>query len=152
MMKLKIFLMLFSLVLISSCRKKSSDDYEYYKKDLKDSVVFADTIQSATLPDTTIVVVDTIQETPAIKGVDLNDQFFLVVASYAVEEYAMAKKADLESQGLKPNVFMINEDGWYKLAVESYATYQEARSALEVLREKGGLFGNAVIVSKKSKS
>lgn len=149
---MKIILLLLSTSLVFSCRKKSSDDYEYYNKDVKDSVLVADTIQAAALPDSSMVEAVSENEKDSVKGVDLNDPFFLVVASYAVEEYALAKKAELESQGLKPAIFMINEDGWYKLAVESWPSYQEARSALEVLREKGGLFGNAVIVSKKSKS
>lgn len=143
--------MLLSFVVVFSCRKKSSDDYEYYQKDVKDSVVVADTIQPSAVSDSSVVAENNTPQTE-VKGVNLNDQFFLVVASYAVEEYAMAKKAELTAQGMKPEVFMINEDGWYKLAVESYASYQDARSALVVLREKGGLFGNAVIVSKKSKS
>lgn len=150
-MKFKICLMLLTLVLVFSCRKRSSDDYTFYNKEVKDSVIVADTIQAASVTDTSKVVVTRNEEAPVVKGVDLNDTFFLVVASYAVEEYAMARKNELESQGLKPEIFMINEDGWYKLAVESYSNYQEARTALEALREKGGLMGNAVIVSRKNK-
>ena len=139
------------LLLSFSCRKKVSDNYEYYKKDVKDSLVVAETIQQSLLIDTTVFVTDSVSKPEVKKGVDLNDNYFLVVASYTIEEYAIAKMNDLIGEGYQPQIFMINEDGWYKLAVESYATYKEAKTALGILREKGGLFGNAVIVSKKSK-
>lgn len=149
----KNILLVLILLVSFSCRKKSSSDYEFFKSDVKDSLVVADTIQQSKLIDTTVVFVTDTVPTPEVKkGVDLNDNYFLVVASYTIEEYAIAKMNELIGDGYQPQVFMINEDGWYKLAVASYATYKEAKTALGILREKGGLFGNAVIVSRKSKS
>ena len=147
-MKSKTILVALMILAIAACRRKPSDEYKYYKPYVADSVAVADTIETISNEDTVAPVAEA---EPEIKGVDLNDRFFIVVASYAVEEYAAAQKKDLEDQGYKPQVFMINEDGWYKLAVESYATYDEAKSALEEVRSRGGIFGNARIVSKKSK-
>lgn len=148
-MKSKIVLAALIILTIVACRRRASDDYKYYKPAVSDSVAIADTIKTVTPDKNTVEPVA--EPEPEVKGVDLNDRFFIVVASYAVEEYAVAQKKDLESQGYKPQVFMINEDGWYKLAVESYATYNEAKSALEEVKSRGGIFGNARVVSKKSK-
>ena len=147
-MKSKILLATLIIITIISCRRKASDDYQYYKPYVRDSIAEADSIKTVPVEDT-VEAVSTPE--PEIKGVDLNDQFFIVVASFAVEEYAIARKNDLESQGYKPEIFMVNGDGWYKLAVESYSTYDEAKAALKGVRDRGGIFGSAVIVSKKSK-
>lgn len=148
-MRSKIIVAALIIIAIVSCRRKTSDDYNYYKPYVKDSVSVADTIKPVQNDTTTTTEA---QPSPEVKGVEMSDHFFIVVASYAVEEYAISQKKDLESQGYKPQVFMVNEDGWYKLAVESYSTYDGAKAALENVRNRGGIFGTAVIVSRKSKS
>lgn len=148
-MKSKIVIAALILLAVIACRRKASDDYNYYKPAASDSVAVADTIKTVAAEQDTVAVVA--EPEPEIKGVDLNDNYFIVVASYAVEDYAVIQKKDLESQGYKPQVFMINEDGWYKLAVESYKKYDDAKTALEEVKSRGGIFGNARIVFKKSK-
>ncbi len=43
---------------------------------------------------------------------------------------------------------MQNKDGWYKLAVESFQNIEQADSALNKIREKGGFYSDARIVAK----
>lgn len=133
------------VLLAIGCRRKSADDYEYYKPSTqKPSIVAVDSSAIKETQAEALVL-------PEVKGVDLSDNYFIVVASYTVESYAKSQKADIEEQGYKPAVFMMDEDGWYKLAVESYATRSEANEALTKLHDKGGIFSEARIVFKKNK-
>ena len=131
--------------MLAGCKRKSTDDYQYYKPYQKDSVV-ADTIKSVSLDTVPVQKAEPIVE---IRGVDLNDRYIIVVASYSIEEFALEQKKELESLGLKPKVFMLNGDGWYKLGVESYDTFNAAKDALGILKKKEGLFTTAVIVQNK---
>lgn len=150
-MKTKLIFSGLIILALISCRRNSSDDYKYYKPTPKDSV-------SVEIPDT-LANVDTGDKESVkelvkeeIKGVDLvNDYYFVVVASYAVEEFAIAKKADLVAQGYKPGIFMVDDDGWYKLAIKSYKTFKEAEVDLNKLKQKQGVFSTARIVFKKRK-
>lgn len=149
-MKTKLFLAGLIILMAYSCQRKTSDDYKYYKPTPKDTICneITDTIASVTTEN----ISTTTPEKKEIKGVDLeNDSYFIVVASYAVEEFANAQKAELIAQGYKPDIFMIDDDGWFKLAVESYKTYSEATEALNLLKQKQELFSSARIVVKKSK-
>ncbi|MFA9388387.1 MAG: SPOR domain-containing protein [Prolixibacteraceae bacterium] len=147
-MKSKIVLAGLILLVVMSCRKKASDDYNYYKPYVNDSVAIVDSVKPTVAVPAKVAAPE---PEPQVKGVDLNDNYFIVVASFTVEEYAIGRKKDLISQGYKPDIFMLNEDGWYKLAVESYSGYSEAKEALSKVRNRGGIFGTAVIVAKKSK-
>jgi len=138
------------ILVLFSCRRKSSDDYEYYKpfqngdSTAIDTILVKDTIEAevAVLPK---------PEPVEIRGVVLTDSYFIVVASYTVEEFALAQKNDLTAQGYKPQLIMTDDDGWFKLAVESYPTLAEAKKALIVITEKGGLFAQSRIVFRKNK-
>ena len=150
-MKTKLFLAGLLFLALIGCRRKSSDDYKYYQPAAKDTVKteVPDTLANV---DTTTDSTDEKSGMPEMKGVDLvNDHYFIVVASYAVEDFAKAQKTDLEAQGYKPEIFMIDDDGWFKLTVASYKTFNEAESALKKLKVKQDIFSTARIVFKKSK-
>lgn len=141
----KIIFVVVLLIVAFACRKKPSDQYEYYKPYQKDSVAsqtvapqITDSVKEATVVETEV----------QIKPVDLNHRFFIVLASYSVEDFARAAKTDLEKQGYQPAIFMVNDDGWHKLAIESYNNFDEAQKALLQIRKKEGMFANAVIVQK----
>lgn len=149
-MKTKLFLSGLIILALISCRRKSFDDYKYYKPSPKDSMntEVPDTLAKITLAEKASVA----QAKEEVKGVDLiNDRYFIVVASYAVEEFAIAQKSQLAAQGFKPDIFMVDEDGWYKLAVSSYKTFSEAQTALNKLKNKHGIFTSARIVVKTNK-
>lgn len=147
-MKLKLILAGLIVLSIVSCRRKSSDDYNYYKPYKADSVAVAEPAEKV---DTIIENEAPVEKTVEVKGVDLSDNYFIVVASFTVEEYANTNKAELIKQGYKPEIFMINDDGWFKLAVESYKSKEDAKAALARLQAKGDIFSQARIVFKKSK-
>lgn len=141
----KIIFVVLLLLVAFACRKKPSDQYEYYKPYQKDSVAAQAVVpQKADSVEENTVVEKEIQ----IKPVDLNHRFFIVLASYSVEDFARAAKTDLEKQGYQPAIFMVNDDGWHKLAIGSYNSYDEAQKALLQVRKKEGMFANAVIVQK----
>lgn len=150
-MKTKIFLAGLIFLVLVGCRKKpSADDYKYYEPKDKEEVV--DTIDTlAEVADS--VVVEKISEKPIkkeIKAVNLDDdKFFIVVASYAIEDYAKEQKVKLCKQGYKAEIFELDNNGWYKLAVLSYKTFGEAKAALEQLKKEQGIFSQARIVQKK---
>lgn len=147
MMHSKLILIIFVVAVVSGCRKKSSDDYNYYKPYKADSI---STVEKAAQieEEEPKEIVEVVKE---IKGVDLNDNYFLVVSSYTIEEFAEAQKKDLVEQGYKPAIIMVDDDGWFKLAVESYKTLDEAKAALPALKSKSGIFEQARIVFKKDK-
>lgn len=145
-MRTRILLACLIVIVLFSCRRKSTDSYEYYKPHKADSVKVEVADSIAALDK------DKPSEKPEIvtvKGVDLNDRFFIVVASYTIEDFAKAQLKKLEQQGYKPAIFMLNEDGWFLLAVESYKSLSEASAALNLLKKKEGIFSTAMIVQKR---
>ncbi|MDA3881508.1 MAG: SPOR domain-containing protein [Prolixibacteraceae bacterium] len=142
-MKTRIIILGLIVLVVIGCRRKPADDYEYYEPEKKDTTtVVADTIDKK-------VEVKKIEKRPEVLSVNVDDPYFIVVASYTVEDFANAKKRELEKQGLKPAVIMTNDDGWYKLAVQSFESYSDAKEALPALIKKEGIFSEAVIVYKK---
>lgn len=139
-----VFPVLFILIVVG-CRKKSSDDYNYYRP-YADSISKVDTISQTEIKEETVVKKETKVE---IKGVNLNDPYLIVVSSNTVEEFAHARKNDLKNQGYKPEVFMLDDDGWFKVAIQSYSTLKEAKDALAKLKAKNAEFSQAVIVYQK---
>ncbi|HPR33056.1 MAG TPA: SPOR domain-containing protein [Prolixibacteraceae bacterium] len=144
---LKIVVGILALIFFVSCRQKESGDYIYYQPYKRDTVGTGQgTGQS---PDSTRqTAASPIRERVVAKPVSLNDKYFIVVSSYTIPEYAHAAKEELKEQGFSPEVFMQNNDGWYKLAVESCMTLPEADSALNRIRRYGGIFSDARIVAK----
>lgn len=144
-MKYLLVYILFFILLSFSCRKKISEDYIYYQPYKRHTASVKDTI----LPK---VAADTLKskktEPFQIRPVDLNDKYFIVIASFSVEEYALAMKDDLIKKGNKPEIFMLNNDGWYKLAISSSNNYEEVNNSLDQIKLKGDLFSGARIVVK----
>lgn len=147
-MKAKIFLPILIVLIVIGCRRKSSDNYEYYKPYEKDTILVDDIDSLEVIDSSEEVISET--ETIELKEVDLNDNYFIVIASYGVEEFAQARKAQLIEQGYKPGIFMENDDGWFKLAIKSFQTREEATIELEKLQVNNN-FPSARIVFKRSK-
>ncbi len=145
-MKRVIILALIVLAVVA-CRRKSADDYHFYVSDQDTTKVEqADTAQIADAE-----LQQDAKKEEIDRGVDLkNHSYFIVVSTYVVEDFAKEQMKEFAEQGYKPEVFMINKDGWYRLAIESYKTHDEAKEALERLVAKGGLFSNARIVINKN--
>jgi cell division protein FtsN len=133
------------ILIFAGCRKKPANDYDYYEPSQKDT--------AAEVVDTTKKVVVKEPEPKVkeevVKPVDVNAPYFIVVASYTVEDFAIDQKKKLEEEGLKPAIIMTNDDGWYKLAVQSFDSFDKAKKSLEELKEKGGIYSDAMIVYKK---
>jgi cell division protein FtsN len=144
-MKISLTFIFLFLLFSFSCRKKIAEDYQYYQPYKRDTVSVKDSISVA-------VAKDTIQSKKTddfeIRPVDLNNKYFVVIASFSVEEYALTMKADLIKKGFKPEIFMLNNDGWHKLAIGSYNDFEEASEAMNQIKLKEGLFSNARIVIK----
>jgi len=144
-MELRLSIIILFLLLSFSCRKKIAEDYKYYQPYKRVAVSVKDSIPSSQQSDS---VQSKNIVTEEIKPVDLNQKYFIVVASYSVEEYAIRLKHDLMKQGFKPEIFMLKDDGWNKVAILSFNNYEEAIQVLEKIKSKGGLFESARIVIK----
>lgn len=143
-METRILIAVLIFLAMIGCRKKPANDYEDYETVSKDTTtVVADTLNQKVEAKKPEVKKEVVPE------VNIDHPYFIVVASYTVEDFALAKKKELESQGLKPAVIMTDNDGWYKLAVQSFESYSDARQALPALKEKQGIYSDAVIVYKK---
>jgi cell division protein FtsN len=144
-MKFRLAFIILLLLFSFSCRKKIAEDYQYYQPYKRDTVSVKNPIPTAS-------VTDTIQskkiENFQIRPVDLNNKYFIVIASFSVEQYALIMKDDLIKKGFKPEIFMLNTDGWHKLAIGSYNNFEEATEAMNKIKLRGGHFSNARIVIK----
>jgi cell division protein FtsN len=138
-----VYFVLFILLAIS-CRKKIAEDYQYYQPYKRNIVTVKDTISPSLALDSVINVV--VNE--EIRAIDLSRKYIIVLASFSVEEYALTMKTDLKNQGYNPEILMLNNDGWHKLAIGSYDNYEEATLAMKRIKQKGGIFSNARIVIK----
>lgn len=144
MMPKLILITLFFLALLS-CRNKVSSDYIYYQPYRKDSsaLVKKPIIKSDT------VTIKSAEINPAdLNPVNVDDKYFIVIASFSVRDYALAMKSEMESEGFKPEIIMINNDGWNKLAISSYNNFEEASKALNMIIQKKGRFSDARMVVK----
>jgi len=141
----KLIIALLLILMIVSCRKKVSDDYIYYQPYRKDS----STILKQSINKTDSAVYKATEVKPGeFRPVDANDKYFIVIASFSVEEYALAMKSEIEQLGFKPEIIMVKKDGWNKLAVSSYNNFEEATKALSRIREMKGRFSEARLVVK----
>ena len=62
--------------------------------------------------------------------------------------YAIAEKQKLAEMGLQPQIFMLNDDGWNKLAIGSYNSFDQATEVMNHVKQRGGIFAGARIVAK----
>jgi len=144
-MKFRISIIILFLMLSFSCRKKIAEDYIYYQPYKRAKVSVNDSISSALPKDSAQSKKIKVDE---IKPVDLNDKYFIVVASFSVEEYAITMKHELMKQGFKPDILKLKDDGWNKVAILSFNNFEEATVELEKIKIKGELFSGARIVIK----
>jgi cell division protein FtsN len=144
-MKLRLPIIILFLMLSFSCRKKIAEDYKYYKPYKRAVVSVNDTVTSSQQNDSVQSKNIVAEE---IKPVDLNQKYFIVVASFSVEEYAITMKYELIKQGYKPEIFVLRNDGWNKVAILSYNNFEEATRELDRIKLRGGMFSNARIVIK----
>jgi len=144
-MKFRLLLIILFIFFAFSCRKKIADDYAYYQPYKKDTATIIKLVS-------TIVIKDSLEfkkiGVDEIRPVDLNDKYFIVVASFSVEEYAIAMKVDLKKKGYKPDILLLNNDRWHKLAIGSYNNYNEAIEILNRIKQKEDIFSGARIVIK----
>jgi cell division protein FtsN len=135
------------LSLMTGCKKRQASDdviYQPYNKPIADQV---DSIHSNEFRVDSISVEN--DPIPEERGVDLSHRYFIVVASYSIRDLAAQRKDDMSKFGFNADVFMQNDDGWYKLAVESYKTRPEAEKALARIQRMGAPFDVARIVYNK---
>ncbi|TDO01232.1 SPOR domain-containing protein [Sunxiuqinia elliptica] len=133
-MKSKYLLILF-VVALAACKSKES------KEELQVEVAPQDTVQQVVMPEPK-------PEEPTVEidmGVNLDDKFFLVVDSYTVKEFAESWNKKYQKMGYNSAVIMRNEDGYYRVAVQSFNDFEMAKNALDVLRQEAD-FSNAWVM------
>lgn len=145
-MNCKSLILFFLVFSFFSCKKKVSDDNAYFQPYKKDTAV-VQKIDSIPVERKDTVVSQEF-DLNDIRPVDLNDKFFIVVASFSVEDYAIAEKQKLAEMGLQPQIFMLNDDGWNKLAIGSYNSFDQATEVMNHVKQRGGIFAGARIVAK----
>jgi len=127
-----LFLLLFAFV---ACNNKKKED------NLKVKVVPQDTVKVAEAPAPP-------PPPPAPKvdmGVNLDDKYFLVVSTNTVKSFADAWNKKYQGEGFNSKVIMRNEDGYYRVAVQSFKDFDLAKAALKELQKDEG-FKNAWIM------
>lgn len=139
----KLILLIISLLAIVSCRQKNADDNLYYQPYRKDSITI---VKQLVARSDSLKVIDLEVKPEECNPVNIDDKYFIVIASYSVEQYALAMKSELEKEGFKPQIIIVNNDGWNKLAISSYNNFEEATVALNLIRQKKGRFSDARLV------
>jgi hypothetical protein len=141
----KLLILFFVFLMITSCRKKIAEDNAYYQPYRKDSTALIK--QNAVTPDSITIKLPEIKpdEFPVV---NVEDKYFIVIASFSVEEYALAMKAEFEQLGYKPQIIMIDNDGWNKLAITSSNNFEDATKLLYRVRQGKEPFSDARLVVK----
>lgn len=127
-------LIILLLIVLVACNSKKQ------KEELKVTVVPQDSVQMVEEPEPEPEPVEEVD-----RGVNLDDKYFIVVDSYTVEAFAESWKKKYEAQGYKPAVIMRNEDGYYRLAIQSFNEFDQAQDALDNLKKEEE-FGDAWIM------
>jgi hypothetical protein len=131
----------------AACREKPPVDNTYYQPYRKPaSIQIVDTVKSEGETNTDSVASKAADVLPEQRGVELSDHYFIVIASYSIKELAYNRKSEMERLGYHADVFMQNDDGWYKLAIESYPRKEMAQKALIRIQQLGSPFSEARIV------
>lgn len=137
-MKSKNLFVLIVLVVLVACKTKEK------KEELQVEVAPQDTVQVAE------VVEPEPEPIPEVDmGVNLDDKYFLIADTYTVKEFAESWNKKYQQQGYKSAVIMRNEDGYYRLALQSFNDFDLAQSALEVLRQEEDLKDAWIMVIEK---
>lgn len=142
MMEKFILLILIALV-VFSCNRKNAEDNTYYQPYRKDSSSFAK--QKAANTDSIKIQIPELKP-DEFPPVNVEDKFFIVIASFSVEEYALAMKVAMEQLGYHPQIIVIDNDGWNKLAITSSNNFEEATKLLNRIRQGKGQFSDARLV------
>ena len=137
-MKSKYLFILVLLLVFAACKTKQKQD------DLKVTVVPQDTVKVAETPPPPPPPVEKIDV-----GVNLDDKYFLVVDSYTVKEFAESWNRKYQQEGFKSAVIMRNEDGYYRVAVESFKDFDLAKTAMNELRKEEGFENTWIMIISK---
>ena len=119
-----VFLVL--LIVAFSCKseqKQSSHDVQLQVVPQEKAVVEKDTLVRA-------------PESRVDNGVDPEDQYFLIINSYTVPEFAQAAKKTYREKGFQPVVVMRDRDGYFRMAIRSFNDFDKAVDAMHQLKEK----------------
>jgi hypothetical protein len=141
MEKFVVMLVLLTLV-IASCNNRKSNKEEVFMPYVKDTAH----IEPDSLAKKELGAGELVEAVPQNRGVDLAHHYFIVIASYTIKDLAYKRVDDMKTFGFNANVFMQNNDGWHKLAIESYKTRNEAEIALKRVHQMGNPFDQARIV------
>ncbi|MCF8357415.1 MAG: SPOR domain-containing protein [Prolixibacteraceae bacterium] len=141
-------LLMLVVIALFSCQKEKPADHTHYQPYQRDT-----TAAVSAKKETAKEEAQTPKDSPEAVHksqfpVNLDHKYFIVIASYTVEEYALETLDEVSKEGFTPKLFMQNKDGWYKLAVESFQNIEQADSALNKVREKGSPYTDARIVVK----
>lgn len=144
---LKTSFLLFFFFALASCREKPPVDNTYYQPYRKPTrIQNSDTLKNKSVENTDSLALKSTDTLPEDRGVNLTDHYFIVLATYSIQDLANNRKSEMIRLGYKAEVFMQNSDGWYKLAIESYAKKESAQKALSRLKQLGSPFDEARIV------
>lgn len=124
-MKSKNLLVLLVVLALVACKTKEK------KEDLQVEVAPQDTVQVAEVKEP--------EPEPVVEidmGVNLDDKYFLIVDTYTVKAFAESWNKKYQQEGYKSAVIMRNQDGYYRLALQSFNDFDLAKSALDVLRQE----------------
>lgn len=137
------------MLLLLGCKPGPRYDNTYYQPYVKRApVAVSDSVAPAQEEVSDTLSVSGSAEVEENRGVDLSHHYFIVIAAYTIRDLAYQRKTDLEQKGFKADVFMQNDDGWYRLAVESYNKRLQAEKALVRVQNMGASFQKARIVYK----
>ena len=118
-------LVLVILLALVACKSNEKEE------DLQVEVAPQDTVQIVEAPEPEpepVVEVD--------MGVNLEDKYFLIADTYTVKAFAESWNKKYQQRGFKSAVIMRNEDGYYRLALQSFRDFDLSKNALEVLRQE----------------
>ncbi|QZT36009.1 SPOR domain-containing protein [Halosquirtibacter xylanolyticus] len=90
-----------------------------------------------------------VEETVVIRGVNLKDRYFIIVGSYNIYNNAEVLKTELIKLGYSPVVFMQDENGQFKVAIESFQSLKQAENEMSNLMKGKKLLKHSWIFKRK---
>lgn len=81
------------------------------------------------------------------EGVNQDDNYFLIISSYTVEEFAEEWKEVYRKKGFRSDLVMKGDDGYYRLALKSFNDLKLAEDALKEMQQEKE-FGEMWILAK----
>jgi len=124
-MKSKNLMLLVVLLALVACKAKEKEEELQVEVAPQDTVQVAEVIEPEPEP---VVEID--------MGVNLDDKYFLIADTYTVKAFAESWNKKYQEQGFNSALIMRNEDGYYRLALQSFNDFELAQNALEVLRQE----------------